>query len=83
MWVILQDADFAPRKDRHLAWRLSASELDARAQAAMWCVEAQPAPKLVEALVVGTFFGPSRRPRDVHARVYLPRLPPAPHDRAE
>ena len=35
MWVILQDADFAPRKDRHLAWRLSASELQKRAEAAV------------------------------------------------
>ena len=34
MWCILQDADFAPRKDRHLAWRLSASELQKRAQVA-------------------------------------------------
>ena len=34
MWCILQDADFAPRKDRHLAWRLSASELQKRAQLA-------------------------------------------------
>ena len=33
-WCILQDADFAPRKDRHLAWRLTAGELEKRAQAA-------------------------------------------------
>ena len=38
-WYILQDADFAPRKDTHLAWRLSASELQSRAQAA---AEAEP-----------------------------------------
>ena len=35
MWCILQDADFAPRKDRHLAWRLSATELQKRAQEAV------------------------------------------------
>ena len=42
MWVILQDADFAPPKDRHLAWRLTAGELQKRAEAA---TEAEPAPK--------------------------------------
>ena len=42
MWVILQDADFAPHKDHHLAWRLTAGELQKRAEAAM---EAEPAPK--------------------------------------
>ena len=42
-WHILQDADFAPRKDCHLAWRLSAAELqNKRAEAAM---EAEPAHK--------------------------------------
>ena len=34
MWVILQDADFAPSKDHHLAWRLTAEELQKRAEAA-------------------------------------------------
>ena len=42
MWLILQDADFAPDKDRHMAWRLTARELQKRAEAA---VEAEPAPK--------------------------------------
>ena len=44
MWLIPQDADFAPDKDRHLAWRLTASELQKRAEAAV-PVEAEPAPK--------------------------------------
>ena len=42
MWLILQDADFAPDKDRHMAWRLTASELQKCAEAA---VEAEPVPK--------------------------------------
>ena len=33
-WSILQDVDFNPRKDRHLAWRLSAKELEKCAEAA-------------------------------------------------
>ena len=32
-WYILQDADFAPPRDRHLGWRLAGSELQKRAQA--------------------------------------------------
>ena len=42
MWVILQDDNFAPPKDCHLAWRLTAGELQKRAEAA---TEAEPAPK--------------------------------------
>ena len=42
MWLILQDSDFAPDKDRHLAWRLTAGELRKRAEAA---VEAELVPK--------------------------------------
>ena len=42
-WSILQDEDFAPRKDKHMAWRLSASELKKRSEAAT--VEAVPARK--------------------------------------
>lgn len=34
VWSILQDADFNPHKDKHLAWRLSAKELQKRAEAA-------------------------------------------------
>ena len=37
-WCILQDADFNPRrKDRHMGWRLAASELEKRATVAPAC----------------------------------------------
>ena len=41
-WFILQDADFNPRKDCHLAWRRTARELQKRAERTQAALEAEP-----------------------------------------